>query len=144
MATSEMNITDRESAYLAEFARTFNAGNDVLASEVDAREASAVAWNNIVDNKLIEWGSTRSEFEDDGLVGPSYEAIGTALKFVKKMRKESWPLPTGVIPDGEGGIVFENRRGDLYQRIEIDQNGRTGLATFRDCKLVERASVEIE
>jgi hypothetical protein len=144
MLTIEPNITIQESAGRRDFTGTAILGAEVLASEINIKERLAVRWSSIIDGKLIEWGKTRSEFEVEDLVGPTNEAIGTAFRFVKYMRSNGWPLPTGVIPDGEGGVVFENRHDPMYQRIEIDKDGRASLATFHDCQLMERVPIDIE
>lgn len=144
MPSNELTITDRDPTEGGEFVNSGSGCENVLVTGFDAREALAADWNTIVDDKLIEWGNTRSEFEVEGLVGPSREALGTAFDFVKHMRRNGWPLPTGVIPDGEGGVVFENRHDPLYQRIEIDEDGRVCLATFHNCQLMERVPVVIK
>ncbi len=144
MPTSELAITETHLAERAEITGIGSLCENVLATEIDAREQIAPRWQEIIDHKLIEWGHTQSEFEAEGLVGPNYKALSTAFKIVKYMREQSWPLPTGVIPDGEGGVVFENRHDPLYQRIEIDQNGCAFLATFHNCQLRYRVPVDIE
>jgi hypothetical protein len=144
MPSSKLNIADSESVNRFTNSRSADDRDDVLAINVRAKEAQEKGWDNIVDNKLIEWAVTRKDFELEGLLGPSCEAISCAYELVNQMRKNLWPLPTGVIPDGEGGIVFENRQDPIYQRIEIDQGGRAYLATFDDFQLMDRVSINFE
>lgn len=150
MPPSESTITDRDSPEQAEFVQAGIEYEDVLVTEIDAREASAPQWDDIIDRKLIKWGSWQNDtvlqegFEAEGFISPTSEAILKAYRIVANMRQQLWPLPTGVIPDGEGGIVFENKQRLLYQRMEIDQNGETSLATFNNAKLFDRRRIDIE
>jgi len=150
MPTCELDITVRESANNAQFARVVAEGEDVLATEIGLKESVAARWDEIIDHKLIEWGSWRrstmlqQDFEADGLIGPTSQAICKACQLVNRMRMDGWDLPTGIIPDGEGGIAFENRHGSLYQRIEIQANGEMFLVTFRDAKLLDRSQIDVE
>ena len=144
MPRSEMSVTVLESAASVPFGPSLTDDTDILAGEVKVREERAAAWDRIIDGKLIEWGGAADDFEVDGLVPPSGTSISVALRLVKRLRKNDWPLPSGIIPDGEGGIVVENRHDPLYQRIEIDDQGRASLVTFHACQLVERVPIDIE
>jgi hypothetical protein len=115
----------------------------VLASALNVEERVSAEWDAIVDHKLIEWGNDQSAFQDEGLIGPTNQAIQKAHALVSFMRSNDWPLPTGVVPDGEGGIVFENRHEPTYQRIEIEPTGKMCLVTFRNCHLVSRDPVDV-
>ena len=150
MPSNELTITDCDSTERAELLQAMTDYENVLVTEIDAREAAAVRWDEIIDRKLIKWGSWQNktdlqeDFEAEGFIGPTSEAIRKAYRIVANMRQQLWPLPTGVIPDGEGGIVFENRQQLLYQRMEIDQNGETSLATFNNANLFDRCRIDIE
>src|SRR3972149_450027 len=150
MRTNELGVTIRESADQVEYEQAMAVSNNVLASETEAREALTARGNEVIDHKLIEWGrwqfdsKLEEEFDAEGFSGPSSEAIRKAYLLVKQMRKEEWDLPTGIIPDGEGGIVFENRRDSTYQRIEIDHKGAMCLVTFQNCVLESRVPVDVE
>lgn len=106
-------------------------------------EELAAHWDSIIDHKLIEWGRETEAFQVEGLIAPTSEAIGRACELVRAMRYEGWSLPTGVIPDGEGGIVFENRHGAFYQRVEIDEHGGMSFVTFQDATLVSRVPIDV-
>jgi hypothetical protein len=118
--------------------------DNVFASAVKIEEEQAARWTAIIDQKLIEWGRNSNNFQAEGLIGPSNNAIQKALSLLRYMRNSGWHLPSGVIPDGEGGIVFENRRGATYQRVEIDANGAMWLATFENCTLKSRDPVDVD
>ncbi len=115
----------------------------VLATTASDKRSLAEQWNAIVDQPLIDWGLNPSFEDEDGLVMPTGLAVAKASELVTILRNRGWSLPTGVIPDGEGGIAFENKQGSSYQRFEIDENGRIMLLTFRDCKLLSQHNIEL-
>ena len=150
MPTAERNVAERDSFEHQEVANVDVPQQNVLVSDVNAEEELASHWDEVIDRRLIKWGewstsdNVRRSFAEEGFVSPTGEAIRKAYKFVKYMRDEGWPLPTGIVPDGEGGIAFENRQDPLYQRIEIDDRGVAYLVTFRDCMLRERGLIDVE
>jgi len=113
---------------------------EVLATTASDKEKLSEHWNAIVD-QLSEWGLDSSVVDEDGLVFPSGKSCAAACKLVIYMKEQGWSLPTGVIIDGEGGIVFENRQDPSYQRFEIDKSGRIILFTFHDCKFRSQHNV---
>jgi len=140
MATTEIDTTIRglDSPVSTE---GFNPG--VLAITASDRKCLAEQWNAIIDQPLIKWGLNPSVTDEDGLVFPSKKSCASAVELAARLRDHSWPLPTGVIPDGEGGIAFENKQGSSYQRFEMDENGHIMLLNFRDCKLLSQLNVEL-
>jgi|GEM_PF-5979235 len=144
MPTAEKNIAIRDPIFRDEYAGTDVSDVDILASTASEKETLAEGWYAIIDHPLIEWSQRCDDFELEGLVGPSGKAISKAGKLVSYMRSQEWPLPTGIIADGEGGIVFENKQDPIYQRIEIDERGLMMFVTFRDCKLQEQLNIDIE
>jgi len=115
----------------------------VLATTASDKKSLAEQWNAIVDRPLIEWGLNPSFTDEDGFVFPSKNSCTSAVELAACMRDRGWSLPTGVIPDGEGGIVFENKQDPDYQRFEIDEDGRIILLTFRDCKFRSQHNVDL-
>lgn len=116
---------------------------DILASSAQKRDEEDERWSAMTD-QLIHWGYEESDFEVEGLVAPSHIAISRAGKFISMMRNNDWSLPTGIIADGEGGIVLENKQDPFYERIEIDELGSMKLVTFQDCKLIEEQVIDFE
>lgn len=142
MKTYEMNVATLDEYPEGECIPTATA--DILASTSIDKEESDARWDEITDHKLIEWAKSPEEFEADGMIGPSNKATQKAFDLLKFMQGYSWPLPTGVLADGDGGIVFENRQNSLYQRVEIDHKGVMTLSTYRGSKLVEHVGIEID
>jgi hypothetical protein len=57
------------------------------------------------------------------------------------MRSVGLHCPEAVVPDGEGGVVFENRQGASYERFEILSEGAIFYVAFSDCKLIARDEI---
>lgn len=144
MSAIEMGVAERAAFDPRHTADYVTPEESVLALSANANEQMTARWDEVIDEKLIEWGRRSSEFELDGFVGPSNAAIRGAYEVIKYMRKSRWPLPTGVIADGEGGIVFESRHDPTYERIEVDERGNICFVKFYDCKLVERVPIDLK
>lgn len=95
-------------------------------------------WDKLIDHRLIEWGSNPSQLEDDGIEVPSRESIKIACQLAYVMRNNESPFPTRIVPNGEGGIVFERMKGQTFITIEIDENGSLEITEFIDSRLVCR------
>ncbi len=117
---------------------------DALATSAKARQEYLKEWDSYIDEKLIEWGLHPERFDEDDLEPPSPEAIGKACTVARSMRDDGCRSPTGVIPDGDGGIAFEIRKDPAYERIEIDEAGEVFYVLFLDCKFQSRYRLEIE
>jgi len=139
MAAIEISTTSRGSVCL-DSTQGFN--SEVLATTASDKEQLAERWNAIVD-QLSVWGQDPSVVDEDGLVFPSGQSCAAACNLIIYMKEQGWSLPTGVIIDGEGGIVFENKQDPSYQRFEIDEVGFIVLSTFHNCKLSSRHNVEL-
>ena len=111
---------------------------DALATSANEDRIRSEAWDRLIDEVLIDWGTNPEQFDEEETAPPSGESLAVAGQLAVRMRDCGWPCPTGVIPDGEGGIVFERRQGGDYMRFEIQSNGTVEFASFCDCRLVER------
>lgn len=95
-------------------------------------------WQETIDNKLIEWGRNPGQLEDEDITPPSAEIVGLASRFSMKMRDLGFESPNRVVPNGEGGIVFERCHDTLSETIEIFEDGSFEYALFQDCRLIQR------
>lgn len=98
-------------------------------------------WDNVIDDQLTWWGINPSQLEDDGIDAPSREIIGLACRVAYAMRDGDTPPPLRVVPDGDGGIVFERKDGPTFQTIEIAKDGSIEMFTFENSRLVSRQRV---
>lgn len=102
------------------------------------RSARAEAWQELVDEKFIEWGRRPGREEDeDGLVWPSLTAVGRACDLAAFLQ-DIWRPPDRVVPDGDGGIAFEWYRDLDSISINVQEDGTIEALCFENCRLVER------
>lgn len=116
---------------------TRGAPDQLLASPPTQIAAWRARWDELVDSYLIEWGRDPSRFDGEEIVPPTEASIGRACEVAGLCRDGAWPPPLRVVPDGEGGVVFERRVGDIFESLEILADGRVELNTFKDCRLLE-------
>lgn len=115
--------------------RTTAATDDTLATQ----HSHCRAWQNIIDEKLIEWGRDPKRLEEPELIEPSRAAIDRAIRIALRLRDEDAPPPTRVVPDGDGGIVLERWNDRLTVSIEIDREGRIEIVRCRDRQVIDRS-----
>ncbi len=117
---------------------TGTAKNESLwAMEREAGE-NRRAWSNIIDRKLIEWGRDPTRLEDEDVVPPSFEAIKAASDSAMALRDKSIEAPKRVVPNGDGGIVFERWEGSVSETIEVFEDGSIEYCRYRDTRLTHR------
>jgi hypothetical protein len=104
---------------------------------------SRIAWQRLIDEKLIEWGRHPEQFEDeDGYKAPSADNLVRATEFITFCRDNGVAPALRIAPDGEGGIVFEwTHNPPYYYYVEIRLGGKIELLVFRDSKLIVRESI---
>lgn len=112
--------------------------DDALASEPRPREKDRAGWQRIIDKHLIEWGRNPALFDPEEIVPPSPFIIDAASKIAIRLRDVGWAAPLRVVPDGDGGIAFENRAGEILQTLNVQPDGSVELITFHNCRLVRR------
>lgn len=106
---------------------TTAADEDTLASPEVNLERPRDQWQRIVDHQLVEWGKDPGQLEDDQIIPPSAVAIQTAIDLAYFFRDKSMTAPTRVVPDGDGGVVFEREAGNVFETIEIEEDGTVEL-----------------
>ena len=104
----------------------------------DQAEANRHAWQQLIDYRLIEWALNPSQFDDEGVEPPSRETIAHAIKLVERLRTKGLPAPDSVVPDANGGIVFERREQDVTEALHIWSDGSAEYQQFHGTRLVER------
>ena len=128
--------------------RTGAANEELLAVTAKRREEHRLRWQDIIDKKLIEWGRNPEELADDDLVPPSHAAVDSAVRKAQEWRDAREydngfvPSPQWVVPNGDGGIVFEWREESTSAVVEVFDDGSAECAIFEDNKLVSRTSID--
>ena len=124
------------------------ANQELLAVTAKRREEHRLRWQEIIDKKLVEWGRDPRQLADDDLVPPSLAAVDLAVQKAQAWRDaresdgEFVSSPQWVVPNGDGGIVFEWREGSTAAVIEILEDGSVDCAIFEDNKLVLRTPLD--
>jgi len=76
-----------------------------------------------------------ADLEAEGLRRPCAGAITEALNVVTAMLKlGTFPAPNRVLPDGEGGVVFERWGEDSLDRIEVTATRQVYFSRFEGGK----------
>jgi hypothetical protein len=96
------------------------------------------AWQRLIDYQLIEWGWDADQFEDEGIEPPTRDTIQLAIAVAEKLRDAGLAAPNSVVPDANGGIVFERRETDLAEVFHVWDDGTIEYQCFRGTRLIER------
>lgn len=100
-------------------------------------------WQAIIDGKLIEWGRNSLHGSDvEEVVPPSKLSVTTAAQIACIMRDRSGFPPTTVVPDGDGGIVFEWQYGPFLMRAEFLEGGGVEVTEFENGEFKSREPLQ--
>jgi hypothetical protein len=105
------------------------------------QEEDRLAWQHIIDRQLIEWVVNPGQLEDDELEPPSREIVALASRFLLFMRDQGMPPPHRVVPDGEGGVIFERKQSPVFETFEISREGSIEYLLFVNSQLKTREPV---
>jgi len=100
------------------------------------------AWQEMIDQYLVEWGRDPAALEDEGVIPPSRRVINRASTLAMLYRDSNNPAPSRVVPNGDGGIVFERGDRSWFQVIEIHADCSVELISFKSSRLVSRRRLD--
>ena len=118
---------------------TSAADDEMFASSES--EQNRTAWLEIIDHKLIDWGLKYGEVDEDGIIWPSRQSVSSACELANGMADNGKPTPTKVVPNGDGGIVFERKEGSFFETIEIFEDGSKEYCQFVNSNLRRRVAL---
>jgi len=95
-------------------------------------------WQNLIDHTLIEWGRNPGQFDDEGVETPNGDIIHSAIVLAEQFRDDRLTPPDSVVPDPNGGIVFERRESDVSEVVHVWDDGIIEYQCFHGTRLVER------
>ncbi len=95
-------------------------------------------WQGLIDYQLIEWGRDPGQLEDEGIQPPSMETIELAIWLASSLSRADLPPPTRIVPDANGGIVFERRERNVFESIRLSADGSAEYCAFENSHLVKR------
>ena len=115
-----------------------SADNESPVSREDGRRvAMRDSWGKVID-KLLRWLLDTSELEDEGVEAPSIETVRNSLILAEHSRAMDFPSPDSVVPDANGGIVFERRECDVREVFHVWDDGSVEYRRFCSSHLEER------
>lgn len=99
------------------------------------------AWEAIIDHKLIEWGRDLGQLADDGVDPPTGDTISRAIELAQSWKNAGMTPPQTVVPDANGGIVFERRYDGRAEVLHLWDDGTLEYQQFCGTTLVERMAL---
>lgn len=101
-------------------------------SEEDLR-----AWR-AVGERLKALEQYPAELDEEGLEPPSAEVLPLVEQVALVLRDHGVDPPLRVVPNGEGGVVFEWRDQPFFWSLDVEKEGALALSIFRNARLVSR------
>lgn len=95
------------------------------------------AWHHI-NAKLLTWAANPDYFADEEFGSPSGEIIQNAIRIATVLCHEGFSAPDRVVPDADGGIVFETRRGGISESIHLWDDGTVEYYRLSGTSVVSR------
>ena len=96
------------------------------------------AWQKLIDYQLIEWGWNTEDFDDEGIEPPTRDTIQLAIALAEGLRDNGLIAPDSVVPDANGGLVFERRENDVAEVFHVWDDGTVEYQCFHGTRLIER------
>ena len=93
------------------------------------------AWDAVAERYLTPWAAGQVEVDDD-LMPPTVASLRTAERLVQVLRDSGKLPPTDVLPNGDGGVLFENRDGRASVQLEVLRDGSAEVSHFGETGFV--------
>lgn len=108
--------------------------DEALISVVSRDRQTTDGWRACV-RSLRQWRLSPPDW-DEGIVVPSRGILQLAEEIALILRQRGQAEPMRVLPDGEGGVVFERRQGQLYETLGVMADGCIELKRFRSGSMI--------
>lgn len=110
---------------------------DALMSVDPKREENRDGWNGLIGDRLVAWSLSTESLDDGDSIPPTAVAIECAVRHARAWRDMSKPCPLDVIPDGDGGILFQINKTPQHEfAIQMLSDGSIDMLHFRGSDLV--------
>lgn len=96
------------------------------------------AWQDVVNRTLLMWLDGPPELEDHGIDPPDGTILRLALDYAEVLRDKGQPPPDRILPDPNGGLVFERRENGVTEILHVWEDGTVECQQFQGTRLVER------
>ncbi|HET6883904.1 MAG TPA: hypothetical protein VFI31_27365 [Pirellulales bacterium] len=110
------------------------------ANESAKKDGERSEWQRI-EALLSKWSQKQPLRDEDGVEWPSPALVEVALNLARSLEGQALHPPSRVVPNGEGGVVFEFQREHQLQTMEVDADGSIELCRFEDSQLVDRSRI---
>lgn len=107
--------------------------------DADARRA----WQRLIDETLLKWLLDPESLSDAGVDPPTKTILRLAVDFAELYRDRGLSAPDRIVPDPNGGIVFERREGAVSETVHVWDDGSIEYLRFEGDRLVERGPVGV-
>lgn len=117
---------------------TTTAGDDSQgAPPAESDRSGNERWRQVT-KALLEWQNDPGELDDEGITPPSREIIQQAVLLAQTLNDQELPPPDAVVPDPDGGILFEWRGENSSEVCHIWDDATIEYRRFEGTQLVER------
>lgn len=115
-------------------------GADRVLPATTKRKWRAV-WQDFIKTKLLAWLQEPGQIADEGVDAPSPKILRLAIDYAEKLRDEGYPPPASIVPDANGGIVFERRQNGYSEVVHVWDDGIVELQLFHGTRLICRGDL---
>lgn len=109
-----------------------------VRSRADSDEQNREVWQKLINQTLLAWLDDPSRLEDDGIEPPTMKIIQLAIDQAEQWRDDGLLPPDSIVPDPNGGIVFEQVQGDEREVFYLWDDGTLEYQQFRGTELKKR------
>ena len=121
---------------------SFSTGKEEVASPASSVNEDQAGWQRVLE-LLSAWDGKQSLRDEDGIEWPAPAVVELARRLAISLQRQKFRPPTRLVPNGEGGIVFECQQERDLQTIEIEADGAIELCRFNDAKLTDRRRIPL-
>lgn len=111
------------------------------AASILTRTGEDDKWDRFIDLTLAEWERDPTVVEDEGIDAPSRAIVSQAIELARRLRDAGRPAPSSMVPDPNGGIVFQRHANDISEEYHIWDDGVVEYLCLQGAKLIERRRV---
>lgn len=96
-------------------------------------------WQRVISDTLENWLRNPGQIAYDGIDPPTGRILRIALDVAEEYRDANLiAAPDRVVPDANGGIVFETQDGPILEVVHIWDDGSVEYMKFAGSQLVQR------
>jgi len=133
-------IIERPEIISAPLVRAVPTGSDDQSpvSRTRAREYEE-GWQRVITDTLENWLRNPGQLADIGIEPPAGRIIRLALDVAETYKNSRLiAAPERIVPDPNGGIVFETQDGQVLEVVHIWDDGAVEYMKFDGARLIRR------